>query len=48
MEEPIGNEDKEVEPTKGRSELETMTFPWRHERCGSMCQGICPLDAPRQ
>ena len=48
VEEPAGNEDKGLELAEGRSEPETMMFPWGRKRCGRMCRGMCPLDAPSQ
>jgi len=48
MKELVGSDDEGVEPTEGRSETETMTFPWRPETCGRMCQGMCPVDTPSQ
>jgi len=42
----VGTEDNGVEPGEGRSEPKTTLFPWRRGRCGRICRGKCPLEAP--
>ena len=43
-----GNEDEGRVLVEERSELEIRVSPWRRGRCGRMCKGMCPFDAPNQ
>jgi len=40
--------DEEIDSVRKRSEPETGVIRWKWGRCGRMCRGIYPLDAPDQ